>query len=75
MPVDIADFWLNLARLSQSVWLNIVSWKTKELKQVKSLKKKMSKTRNGKSDFGIFIEKKVKSQSPGGVKLDLIQKS
>ena len=35
----------------------------------------MSETRNGKSDFGIFIEKKVKSQSPGGVKLDLIQKS
>ena len=35
----------------------------------------MSETRNGKSDFGIFIEKKVKSQSPGSVKLDLIQKS
>ena len=42
-------------------------------KKVKSVKK-MSKTRNGKSDFGILSKKKVKSQSPGSVKLDFIKK-
>ena len=33
----------------------------------------MSKTRNGKSDFGV-LSKKVESQSPGSVKLDFIKK-